>query len=31
VRAAVPAAGSFTVHFNSPLPTNATLGYFVIN
>jgi hypothetical protein len=31
IRAAVPAAGSFTVHVNTPLPTDATLGYFVIN
>jgi hypothetical protein len=31
IRAAVPAAGSFTIYFNTALPKNATVGYFVIN
>jgi hypothetical protein len=31
VRAAVPAAGSFTIYFNRSLPTNGTVAYFVLN
>jgi hypothetical protein len=30
VRAAVPAAGSFTVHFNMALPTSASVAYVVL-
>ena len=31
VRAAVPGSGKFTVYFNRALPTNSSVGFFVIN
>jgi hypothetical protein len=31
VRAAVPADGSFTVHFNMALPTSASVAYVILN
>jgi hypothetical protein len=31
VRAAVPAAGSFTVHFNVALPSSASVAYFILS
>jgi hypothetical protein len=31
VRAAVAGAGSFTIYFNTPLPTSASVAYFVLN
>jgi hypothetical protein len=31
VRAAVAGAGTFTVYFNTPLPTSAAVGWFVLN